>query len=94
MKKVLLVLSVAALTLTSCSKEEITDCNCGTVVEAYNASEGFRVLSVSDCDPEPKIDADGNIYEPSSDEFWIFDYIYAPWPSEGDRYCHNPIIKN
>ena len=32
MKKLLLVLSVAALTLSSCSKEEITDCNCKVIM--------------------------------------------------------------
>jgi hypothetical protein len=36
MKKLLLVLSVAVFSLTSCSKEEITDCNCKVIMWEEN----------------------------------------------------------
>ena len=59
MRKLLLVLSVAALSLTSCSKEEVTDCNCGTIIglyshqNPYGPSNGYLVTVVSDCEENP-----------------------------------------
>ena len=86
MKKVLLVLSVAALTLTSCSKEEITDCNCGTVIGLWGgSSEGYRVRVVSDCETNP-LAHDGAVDSPE----WTFVEHIGMNPyniEQQDNYC-------
>ena len=85
MKKVLLVLSVAALTLTSCSKEEIVDCNCGTVIGLWGDSNGYLVRVVSDCETNPNAH-DGGVDSPE----WTFveDIGLNPYNIEQqDTYC-------
>lgn len=82
MKKVLLVLSVAALTLTSCSKED-TDCNCGTVLSQYSVSNGYRVRVVSDCETDPR----AHWGEIDSPEWTFSEFVGYENIEEGETYC-------
>ena len=85
MKKLLLVLSVAALSLTSCSKEEITDCNCGTIIGLFGDANGYWVTVVSDCEEDPL----AHLGAIDSDE-WTFTESIGMNPDNLDqeeRYC-------
>lgn len=92
MKKVLLVLSVAALTLTSCSKEEVS-CECGTIKYFYSYSEtrlGMRITS--DCEEDLQYHTNSG---PDSEEWTVS--IIVPYETiyeyqDGDTYCSQKLL--
>lgn len=92
MKKILLVLSVAVLSLTSCSKEEVS-CECGTIKYFFNSSESHvNLMMTSQCEEDLQYHtSDGPDSEKWTTSIYVPKLVVYGYVS-GDTYCSQKFL--